>query len=422
MTKAKQQKQKQPAKKTKVPQVNNPRYSVGSRPNYTVATAPRPPRFVKAMSDAGYAVGHKIGSVLGGVFGMGAYKLRQNSVMDSISQQVPFMHSASESVVFRHREYIADVSSSTSFSVVTYAVNPGLAATFPYLSAIAQNFQEYEFRGLVFEFKSLSADALNSTNTALGSIALAVQYRADASAFIDKQQLLNEMWAVDGKPSIDILLPVECAPVENPLKMQYVRGAAVPSGQDTKLYDLAKLSVASYGSQAVAVVGELWATYEVVLRKPQLSSGLNIYGLSAHYYSVDKLSDGNPFIGASVRSDSIGLTVTATTIAFPVGTQGLYLIAASWDGTGTAVSVVLPTLGITPSSSSIAPVPMADGTFKLTAPQPSTSNKALTLVYFARITDPTVVTTLTFSGGTFCDVTGDAYMDLIVTQCALGLT
>jgi hypothetical protein len=39
---------------------------------------------------------------------------------------------------------------------------------FPWLSNIAQNFESYKLRGLVFEFKSMSGDALTSTNTALG--------------------------------------------------------------------------------------------------------------------------------------------------------------------------------------------------------------------------------------------------------------
>lgn len=402
---------------------NQPHHNA-RRNKYPVAPAyqPRyPPRFTQAVTDVGTAVGNKIGNFLGGIFGMGAYKIRQNTVMDAISQQVPFMHSSSETVVLRHREYISDVSSSTSFTTNVFAVNPGLAATFPFLSAIAQNFQEYQFRGLVFEFKSLSADALNSTNTALGSVALAVQYRADAPRFYDKQQLLNEMWSVDNKPSCDTLLPVECDPLENPLKIQYVRGGPVPSGQDTKLYDLAQLTVATYGSQAAAVVGELWATYEVVLRKPQLNSGVGLYLQSAHYVSYNGYSDGSPLAGLRSNYDSIGLTTSATSITFPTGSQGIYLVAIQWETVATAVNVVPPTLGVSPSTSSIAPVTMADGSFKLTGPPTAISSKSLVLVYFVRISDTASQTILTMTGGTLPDVTGDWYSDLFVTQCASGL-
>jgi len=163
-------------------------------------------KFAKGMADIGTSVGTKFGSWLGGIFGFGSYRIKQNSVFNSMSQQVPFMHSSSESIILRHREYIADVSSTAAFTSTVYAINPGLNGSFPYLSTIAQAFQEYEFKGLAYEFKSTSADALNSTNTALGSVSMAIQYRTDANAFVDKQQLLNEMWAVDGKPSDNNLI------------------------------------------------------------------------------------------------------------------------------------------------------------------------------------------------------------------------
>lgn len=69
-----------------------------------------------------------------------------------------------------HREYVGDVVSgpSNSFTYKTYSLNPGNSSLFPWLSVISENFESYKFHGLVFEFKSMSADALNSTNTALG--------------------------------------------------------------------------------------------------------------------------------------------------------------------------------------------------------------------------------------------------------------
>lgn len=71
----------------------------------------------------------------------------------------------------QNREYIMDIvsgSSANSFNYNTFDLNPGSSVTFPWLNRIAQNFESYRFHGLVFEFKSMSADALNSTNTALG--------------------------------------------------------------------------------------------------------------------------------------------------------------------------------------------------------------------------------------------------------------
>lgn len=55
-----------------------------------------------------------------------------------------------------------------TFNYSTWQLNPGQKSLFPWLAGIASNFESYKFHGLVFEYKSMSADALNSTNTALG--------------------------------------------------------------------------------------------------------------------------------------------------------------------------------------------------------------------------------------------------------------
>jgi len=365
-------------------------------------------KFAKGMADIGTSVGTKFGSWLGGIFGFGSYRIKQNSVFNSMSQQVPFMHSSSESIILRHREYIADVSSTAAFTSTVYAINPGLNGSFPYLSTIAQAFQEYEFKGLAYEFKSTSADALNSTNTALGSVSMAIQYRTDANAFVDKQQLLNEMWAVDGKPSDNNLIFVECAPMDNPFKVQYVRGSAVPSGQDAKMYDLGKLTVATYGSQATAVVGELWATYEIVLRKPQLSSGLNLYGRSAHV-SCSTCSTGSYLANSVATMDSIGLTIAATTITFPLGTQGHYIVSFNWSGT----SAVTATVGAAGTNCSASPFTLANGGLYIESPQSGVTATAMTETFILSITDPTKVALVTLSGGT---IPTNSTCDLIVCQ------
>jgi len=362
-------------------------------------------------------IGQWAGNAVSKIFGWGAYELKQNSVYnDMTNAQVPVMHSTSETIVFRHREYICDISSSTLFAQTVFKVNPGLSSTFPYLSAIAACFQEYRFKGLVFEFKSTSADALNSTNTALGTVAMCAQYRADATSFLDKQQLLNEMWAIDSKPSCNFLLPIECSPVENPLSVQYVRTGSVPTGQDAKLYDLCSLTIGTYGSQAAAVVGELWATYEVEFFKPQLSVGLGLNLQNAHYYNTT--ASGSAYFGTTVIQsyDNIGLTVGATTVTFPLGCQGKYFVNCIWIGT--AAAVVQPTLALT-NCTKTAPVPFyfggpSLGSAQSVTPANGVSSVILTQQFVILIPDPTLVAVITFSAGTLPTSITDG--DLFVSQ------
>lgn len=297
-------------------------------------------------ANVGSNIGSWLGSGVGKIFGSGAYKMSANSLW-STTDQCPVMHSASESVILRHREYIRDVNSSVAFVNNEFSINPGLPGTFPFLSTIASNFQEYNFKGLVFEFKSTSADALNSTNTALGTIAMAVQYRAGATSFTTKQQVLNEMWSADSKPANSFFMPVECAPAECPMDIQYVRTGALGSNDDVKFYDLGKLALSSVGSQATAVVGELWASYEVCLRKPVLSGaiGSDIEAYSSFrggVTSVLPLGTADNALGIN----SLGVVVTPTTITIPSGNASKYVVIVEWLGPAASVFVT-PIIGLT---------------------------------------------------------------------------
>lgn len=122
--------------------------------------------------------GSAIGSVLGSsaadllkhVAGIGDYTVNYNTILkpDSVPQ-----FSGNRTFVVSHREYIQDIVSSSSagaFKIDSFLINPGDPATFPWLSNLAQNFEEYRIHGMIFQFKTTSANALNSTNTALGTI------------------------------------------------------------------------------------------------------------------------------------------------------------------------------------------------------------------------------------------------------------
>jgi hypothetical protein len=297
-------------------------------------------------SGIGNDVGSWLGSGIGKIFGSGTYKMSKNSLW-STSDQCPVMHSNSESVIVRHREYIQDINSSVGFANTEFSLNPGLAGTFPFLSSIAANFQEFNFKGLVFEFKSTSADALNSTNTALGTIAMAIQYRAGAPSFTTKQQVLNEMWSADSKPADSFFMPVECSPAECPMDIQYVRTGALASNDDIKFYDLGRLSVASVGSQAASVVGELWASYEVALRKPILGGAIGVDVTSFIVFrsgvtATDPLGTNT----ALTCSSSMGVLLTSTTVTIPAGSPGKYILSIMWKGAA-ASAYVPPTVAYT---------------------------------------------------------------------------
>jgi len=176
---------------------------------------------------------------------------------------------------------------------------------------------------------------------------MAVQYRAGSPSFTNKQQVLNEMWSADSKPSSGFFMPVECSPVECPMDIQYVRTGAVPAGEDIRFYDLGKLSLATVGSQAVANVGELWATYEVVLRKPVLSGAI---GASLNSAAMVKSFCSNAFpLGTVVVSsvnNSLGVINGPNSIIFPFNVSGKYFVSFFWYSS-TSGAWTLPTVTLT---------------------------------------------------------------------------
>jgi len=270
-------------------------------------------RSLGALSKA--ATGDYMGALMSGlkILGKGDYTLTRNSVVQDLTgSQVPVMHSAKESIRFRHREFLGDVYSPnviSNFQTAVYNVNPGLLATFPFLGPIAQQFQTYRFMGLAFEFKSTAAVALSSSNIGMGTVALAAQYRSTAPTFTNRVQMMNEMWSVDGKPCDTFMLPIECAPAETPLDCLYVRGGGIPSTEDLKLYDLCKVTLACTGIPvANQVIGELWVTYDIELFKPQATNVLDQYQPLTEL-SLGTVGGTTPFANATATFDNIGFVL-----------------------------------------------------------------------------------------------------------------
>ena len=157
-------------------------------------------------------------------------------------------------------------------------MNPGLKGTFPFLSQLAANYKEYQFVKLAATYISLMSET--TTAGQVGQVEMTAQYNVGDPPFENTIDFLNNIGTVSARP-IDgpIVCGMECDPRNNVLGTQYVRTGAVPAGQDIKTYDLCRFELATEGMQTDnQIIGQLWFTYEVVLRKPLLyvSVGKNI--------------------------------------------------------------------------------------------------------------------------------------------------
>lgn len=281
----------------------------------------------------GGTVGTGLGAALSRWLGMGDYSVTSNSLVKQFgaSGTIPSMHKDGQTVIVRHKEFLTEIRGAQTFTVRnSLAINPGLSTTFPWLSGIASQYSEYKIRGMVYHYVPTSGNAVSGTNAALGSVMIQTSYRATEASPTSKMEMLNEYWASESKPSEEFCHPIECDPRENPFNIQYVRAGALPSSENQLMYDLGKTTVAVSGQQADNnVLGDLWVTYEIELRKPVLTNANNADIFSYGGRSVTGLNSGNPFgntgsFTESFNSFPVPVTVTNNTITFGAGLTGTF--------------------------------------------------------------------------------------------------
>lgn len=296
----------------------------------------------------GEALGGKIGKFLGGkaqelltsLAGFGDYTVEENSIMKGGMSPPEIVNSFNnQSTIIRHREYLGDITSSQNFEIVKFPINPGQEGTFPWLSQIAKAFTEYRFRGLVFEFKSTSSDAVlsSATSSSLGAVIMATNYNAAAKDFEDKRSMENSMFASSSKPSQTFYHPIECkAQWTTGQGLLYVRTGApssLPEGTDIRWADTGNFYIATQGQQVDGgSLGELWCTFEIEFRKQVMNTGDMI--------EQDHWEIANPtnqyMLGSAISTPSNGSSLRPGSI---VGTE----IKTLTDGGDPSPALLFPT-------------------------------------------------------------------------------
>jgi len=292
-------------------------------------------------------IGGTIGGALGGMVGRlgslitghGDYDVKQNVLV----RPGPVPSFGESSIRIRHKEYLGDLSGSTSFAITSRYINPGLPSTFPWLSSLASNFEQYHFNGLVFQFVSTSADALNSTNTALGKVIMATDYNALDANYSNASEMLITLFSNYGKPSEHLYHAIECAAEQTPTKLYYVRSSTVFNG-DQRLYDLGNFQVATEGMQAAANIGGLWVTYDVTLVKPVISpldgaSRLDkwkLFGVTSVTGLAGNITTpANPLLGGFFTNN----TATSVVYNFPTSLKsGTYQVTVALNSESVALT------------------------------------------------------------------------------------
>lgn len=242
------------------------------------------------------------------------------------SRQIVTASDETNSIVLTHSEYIGDVvpTSSSFQSQYFLSINPGLPGTFPWLSNIAQFYEEYSFLQLVFTFKSMVTEGNASAS---GTVIMATQYNPANAAFSSKQSMENYDYAQSAKVTANAHHGIECDPTKHGGgAIEYVRSGAVPSGQDLKTYDLATFQLATTGAQANLNVGELWVSYKVVLRKTKIlptGPGTRVVSALAYTGTLGATTGSTVFNNVTTSTSNAptgALVFSGSSITFKAGT------------------------------------------------------------------------------------------------------
>jgi len=363
--------------------------------------------------------GHAAGAWLSKAIGMGDYKVEDNTLWKGGSSVngVPNFKQGADSVRVCHREYLGDITGSSGFSLTSFALNPGLQTSFPWLSGLAQNFQEYRIHGMLFVFNSTSADALNSTNTALGTVVMAAQYNVNRANFASKLEMEGYEYSCSTKPSVSLIHPIECDPTLTPLPHLYIRTGAVTGIEDLRMYDHATFQLATVGMQASANLGELWVSYDIELFKPRVTPGYfndpytrisnGPYSATSPFGIIQRTVVGG--LGIAVSSSGPGFD----TLNWPSSyTSGRYLVTLSWNSS-TALSVTAaPTINLT--NLSYSQIFQLNSNGALSSPNTAVTTYSLIMTICVSINGySSTGSSLRVSGGTLPG-TSPSYFDALV--------
>lgn len=230
--------------------------------------------------------------------GQGNYE-GENGLFQSETADVPIVESSGTeegTIKISHREYLTDLygihfdlistnpdvfKPETPMQKYVYQLNPGLETTFPWLSQIAQNFEEYELEQCIFSFRS-TLQEVSSSNGQVGTIVMATQYNPDTPDFRDKNEMMMYAHANSVKSTDDIMHGVECDDSKlSGTEEKYIRSGPLDTGTQKKDYDHGKFTVAVCNTPHAfsdESIGELWISYTVTLRKPKIFTSRGLGG------------------------------------------------------------------------------------------------------------------------------------------------
>jgi len=177
--------------------------------------------------------------------------------------QVPSITNSGHSTRIRHREFLTDVQGTVAFATLKYHINPGVQASFPWLSQTAQFYESYRFVNLCFKFESTRSTAAD------GGVYGSIDFDASDSAPVSKQAMMNTEDAIRANVWQEFNYKSSQANLKKFALERYTRKAILAPNQDIKTYDVGTFFLGTSGCTA-NTIGELYVEYDIILSTPQI--------------------------------------------------------------------------------------------------------------------------------------------------------
>lgn len=236
----------------------------------------------------------------------------------------------SGSIIVNNSEFVAGLTPAATnvFAIKSYAIQPGLAGTFPWLATIANSYDGYKIHKLEFEFKT------NVGTATQGHSVQSIDYDAEDDVPSTESELAQSYGAVSNaiwQPTTKLKYDVSKNGFYN---KHYTRAGDVPPNSDIKTYDSGNFHF-GWQSSSGNMTGTLWVHYTIELYNPQPRTLIG--GQVAMTDHMEELSAADPLghSWANMKANPVSFPFvrsTTDTVTCVAPFEGLVVIRITGTG------------------------------------------------------------------------------------------
>ncbi len=316
--------------------MQNQKSKQGNRPlfNRPRRSMPRPPRAApprRAQRDAPLA------------------RVNRKPGMRTESKLRPFL--------VKRREYIQEVNGTNSSTptITTLQLNPGLASAFPLGYVTARLYDQYRVKNFKICFEAATSATIP------GLVYLSPEYNVNEPPPTTKSQLVNTMGAEKSQAWVDGEIHLDVSSIHASGPRKFVRSGLVPDNRIA--YDIANLSLLTVNNGTTDAIGELWFEYELEFYVPQketttTSMKVSAWNLSSAQTLASTVAETIVYDEAtSGTTNQLGITNTSGVFTLPIGVYRVDYQLSCFD---TAAETFSATVNLQKNGAAMVP-PVSDG-------------------------------------------------------------